>query len=162
LRQQSKTGAPKTTVKFGLEEVSEDVYGEKDRFCNSARHRCLCHFPRSTGSEQTPQPSGTGTVKFSDGKTITVDYSSPRMRGRKIFGNLVPYGEIWRTGANEATTFVIAENLVTVKGTSVPASNYTIFTVPNPDKWTLIINKHTGEGGTPSREAQPSSTGQAA
>ncbi len=89
-----------------------------------------------------PSPAAQAQCNFSDGKTITVDYSSPRMRGRKIFGNLVPYGEIWRTGANEATTFVIAENLVTVKGTSV-------FTVPNPDKWTLIINKHTGEGGTP-------------
>jgi Protein of unknown function (DUF2911) len=82
-----------------------------------------------------PSPAAQAQCKFSDGKTITVDYSSPRMRGRKIFGNLVPCGEIWRTGANEATTFVIAENLVTVKGTSVPAGNYTIFTVPNPDKW---------------------------
>jgi hypothetical protein len=75
-----------------------------------------------------PSPAAQAQCKFSDGKTITADYSSPRMRGRKIFGNLVPYGEIWRTGANEATTFVIAENLVTVKGTSVPAGNYTIFT----------------------------------
>jgi hypothetical protein len=71
------------------------------------------------------------------------------MRGRKIFGNLVPYGVVWRMGANEATTFVINENLITVKGTSVPVGDYTIFTVPNPDKWTLIINKHTGEDGMP-------------
>jgi Protein of unknown function (DUF2911) len=96
-----------------------------------------------------PSPAAQAQCKFSDGKTITVDYSSPRMKGRKIFGNLVPYGEVWRTGANEATTFVTNENLITVKGTNVPAGDYTIFTVPNPDNWTLIINKHTGEDGMP-------------
>jgi hypothetical protein len=61
----------------------------------------------------------------------------------------VPYGEVWRTGANEATTFVTNENLLMVKGSNVPAGSYTIFTVPDPDKWTLIINKHIGESGTP-------------
>jgi hypothetical protein len=101
------------------------------------------------GRGNRPSPPAQAQCKFSDGKTITVDYSSPRMRGRKIFGTLVPYGEVWRTGANEATTLVTNENLITVKGTSVPAGDYTIFTVPNPDKWTLIINKHTGEGGMP-------------
>jgi hypothetical protein len=101
------------------------------------------------GRGNRPSPPAQAQCKFADGKTITVDYSSPRMKGRKIFGNLVPYGEVWRTGANEATTFVTNDHLVTVKGTSVPAGNYTIFTVPNADKWTLIINKHTGEGGTP-------------
>ncbi len=51
-----------------------------------------------------PSPPAQAQCKFSDGKTITVDYSSPRAKGRKIFGGLVPYGEVWRTGANEATT----------------------------------------------------------
>jgi Protein of unknown function (DUF2911) len=88
------------------------------------------------GRSNQSSPPAQAQCKFSDGKTITVDYSSPRMRGRKIFGNLVPYGEVWRTGANEATTFVTNENLITVKGTSVPAGDYTIFTVPNPDKLT--------------------------
>src|SRR5438270_10739241 len=95
---------------------------------------CLVATAQQDKSKR-PSPAAQAHCKFSDGKTITVDYSSPRMRGRKIFGNLVPYGEIWRTGANEATTFVIAENLLTVAGTSVPAGNYTIFTIPNPDKW---------------------------
>jgi len=95
-----------------------------------------------------PSPPAQAQCKFSDGKTITVDYSSPRMKGRKIFGGLVPYGEVWRTGANDATTFVISGDLVTAK-TNIPAGNYTIFTVPNPDKWTLIINKQTGEWGIP-------------
>jgi Protein of unknown function (DUF2911) len=96
-----------------------------------------------------PSPAAQAQCKFSDGKTITVDYSSPRMKGRKIFGGLVPFGEVWRTGANEATTFATNENLITVKGTNMPAGSYTIFTVPEPDKWTLIINKRTGESGTP-------------
>ncbi|MGA9304638.1 MAG: DUF2911 domain-containing protein [Candidatus Sulfotelmatobacter sp.] len=96
-----------------------------------------------------PSPAAQAQCKFSDGKTITVNYSSPRARGRKIFGGLVPYGEVWRTGANEATAFVANENLIMVKGTSMPAGSYTIFTVPDPDKWTLIINKHVGESGTP-------------
>jgi hypothetical protein len=95
-----------------------------------------------------PSPPAQAQCKFSDGKTITVDYSSPRMKGRKIFGGLVPYGEVWRTGANEATAFVTTGDLITAK-TNIPAGNYTIFTVPAPDKWTLIINKQTGEWGIP-------------
>ena len=97
---------------------------------------------------QKPSPPAKAQCKLADGKTITVDYSSPRMKGRKIFGGLVPYGEVWRTGANDATTFVTTANL-TVGGKSVPAGNYTIFTIPNQDKWTLIINKKTGEWGIP-------------
>jgi len=95
-----------------------------------------------------PSPPASTQCSFSDGRTISVDYSSPRMNGRKIFGGLVPYGEIWRTGANEATTFVTTSDL-TVEGKDVPAGSYTIFTVPGQDKWTLIINKHTGEWGIP-------------
>jgi hypothetical protein len=83
-----------------------------------------------------------------DGATITVDYSSPRAKGRKIFGGLVPYGEVWRLGANEATTFVTT-SAVTVGGTQVPAGSYTLFAVPNADKWTLVISKKTGEWGVP-------------
>ena len=96
-----------------------------------------------------PSSPAQAQCKFSDGKTITVDYSSPRMKGRKIFGALVPYGEVWRTGANEATTFVTTTDLAAAKGTNIPAGNYTIFTIPESDKWTLIVNKHTGEWGTP-------------
>lgn len=95
-----------------------------------------------------PSPPAQAQCKFSDGKTITVDYSSPRAKGRKIFGGLVPYGEVWRTGANEATTFV-TDTDITANGTKIPAGHYTIFTVPEADKWTLILNKHTGEWGIP-------------
>jgi len=101
---------------------------------------------------QKPSPPAQAQCKFSDGKTITVDYSSPRMKGRKIFGDLVPFGEVWRTGANEATTFVTTANL-TVGGKGVPAGSYTIFTVPNQGSWTLIVNKKTGEWGIPYKYA---------
>ena len=70
------------------------------------------------------------------------------MRGRKIYGGLVPFGEPWRAGANEATTFVIDAD-VNVGGKAVPAGSYTLFTLPNPDKWSLIISKQTGEWGIP-------------
>jgi hypothetical protein len=93
-------------------------------------------------------PPATATCDLGGGKTIKTDYSSPRMKGRKIYGGLVPYGEVWRTGANEATTFVASAD-VQVGGTTVPAGSYTIFTVPNADKWSLIINKTTGEWGIP-------------
>lgn len=98
--------------------------------------------------EPPKSPPASATCKFADGHTIKVDYSSPRAKGRKIYGGLVPYGEVWRTGANEATSFVTDANL-TIDGKEVPAGKYTIFTVPNQDKWTLIVNKKTGEWGIP-------------
>jgi hypothetical protein len=94
-----------------------------------------------------PSPPASAECKFSDGKTVKIDYSSPRAKGRKIFGDLVPYGQIWRTGANEATTFATDGDVV-VGGQKVPAGSYTIFTVPEADKWTLVISKKTGEWGT--------------
>jgi len=96
---------------------------------------------------QRPSPPASASCDLGSGK-ITTDYSSPRMKGRKIFGELVPFGEVWRTGANDATTFVTTA-AVSVGGTAVPAGSYTIFTVPAADKWTLIVNKKTGEWGIP-------------
>jgi hypothetical protein len=95
-----------------------------------------------------PSPAASATCDLGGGKSIRTDYSSPRMKGRKIYGDLVPLGQVWRTGANEATTFVASADVV-VGGKTVPAGSYTIFTVPNADKWTLIINKKTGEWGIP-------------
>ncbi len=95
-----------------------------------------------------PSPPAKADCQFADGKTIHVDYSSPRMNNRKIYGELVPFGKVWRAGANEATTFVIDTD-VTVGGKAVPAGSYTLFAIPNADKWTLIISKKTGEWGIP-------------
>lgn len=108
---------------------------------------CLISSAQQDKSKR-PSPPAQAQCKFSDGKTITVDYSSPRAKGRKIFGELVPYGQVWRTGANEATTFVTTA-AVTAEGKDIAAGNYTIFTVPEQNKWTLIVSKHTGEWGIP-------------
>lgn len=94
-----------------------------------------------------PSPPAQATLDLGGGKSVTVDYSSPRAKGRKIYGDVVPLGKVWRTGANEATTFVATAD-ITVGGAAVPAGGYTIFTIPDKDKWTLIISKKTGEWGT--------------
>jgi Protein of unknown function (DUF2911) len=94
-----------------------------------------------------PSPPESVTCTLASGKTIKVDYSSPRVKGRKIYGSLVPYGLVWRAGANEATAFHTDVDL-TVGGKNVPAGDYTIFVVPTADKWSLIISKKTGEWGT--------------
>jgi hypothetical protein len=98
--------------------------------------------------ESILSPPAKTACKFSDGKTISVNYSSPRMRGRKIFGGLVPFGEVWRVGANEATTFETNSDVL-VGGKSVPAGHYTLFTMPTATAWKLIISKQTGEWGIP-------------
>ena len=98
-----------------------------------------------------PQDSTSNTAgeaaraqcKFSDEEAITVDYSNAHMGGRRIFGGVVPYGRVWRPSANGASTFVTDDDLVTVKGTNIPAGSYSFLIVPNPDKWMLIINKNT-------------------
>lgn len=100
------------------------------------------------GEAQAVSPAAKAGCKFADGKTITVNYSSPRMRGRKIFGDLVPFGEVWRAGADEATMFVTNGDVV-VGGKNVPAGRYTLFTLPAPAKWSLIVSKKIGEWGIP-------------
>ncbi|HKV04199.1 MAG TPA: DUF2911 domain-containing protein [Candidatus Acidoferrales bacterium] len=97
---------------------------------------------------QIASPPAKAECRFSDGKAIHVDYSSPRMRGRKIIGDLVPFGEPWRVGANEATTFVLDVD-ADVAGKLVPAGSYTLFALPTKTAWTLIISKQTGEWGIP-------------
>ena len=98
-------------------------------------------------------PPGTATFTFADGKTIAIDYSRPSVKGRKIFGGLVPYGQVWRTGANAATTMKTDTNL-TIGGANVPAGTYTLYSIPEDKKWTLIINKQTGQWGTAYDEKQ--------
>ena len=103
---------------------------------------------RAQAGGQAASPPAKAECKLADGKTIHIDYASPRMRGRKIFGGLVPYGEVWRAGANDATTFVIDADM-NVGGKAVPAGSYTLFTLPKEDGWTLIVSKDTGEWGVP-------------
>ena len=98
--------------------------------------------------QDKPSPAASASCDLGGGKTITTAYSSPRLKGRKMVGGKDPYGKVWRNGANNATTFVTSTDVV-VGGKSVPAGSYTLFVLPEPDKWTLIINKKTGEWGIP-------------
>ena len=84
------------------------------------------------------------------GAKITINYNSPRMRGRKIMGDLVPYGKEWRTGANPVTTLITTGNLK-IGTLAVPAGTYTLFTLPEAPgtPWLLIVSKKTGEWGIP-------------
>jgi hypothetical protein len=106
-------------------------------------------------AQQKPpaSPPGEASVKFDDGNTVTIKYSRPSMRGRKIYGELVPYGQVWRTGANAATSLTTSANL-DVGGTNVPAGNYTLYTLPGESSWQLIINKQTGQWGTEYQQGQ--------
>jgi hypothetical protein len=102
---------------------------------------------------QRPSPTDRAELTLND-KKITIEYSRPKIRDpktgqpRKIMGGLVPYGKVWRTGANEATALKTDTDL-DVNGTAVPVGAYTLFTIPEPDHWTLIISKKIGEWGIP-------------
>jgi hypothetical protein len=91
-------------------------------------------------------PPATASVVIS-GKKLTIAYSAPSMRGRKIMGGLVPYGHWWRTGADSATTFQTEADL-DIGGLKVPKGTYTIYTLPGAKEWQLIVNKQTGQFGT--------------
>lgn len=103
--------------------------------------------PQAQNAKPLASPAAHAEVTL-NGKTITIHYNSPRMRGRKIMGELVPYGKQWRTGANPATSFVTEGDLM-VGDLHVPAGKYTLGTLPEPPgtPWQLIINKQTGQWG---------------
>jgi hypothetical protein len=98
----------------------------------------------------SPHETAKATV---DGATIAIDYGRPYMKGRKIFGGLVPFGQVWRTGADEATTLTTDKGLV-FGSLAVPAGKYTLFTIPGEKEWTLVINKQIGQWGTQYDQAQ--------
>ena len=79
--------------------------------------------------------------------TVDINYNAPSVRGRKIWGGLEAYGEVWRTGANNATTFSINQD-ITIDGTVLPAGTYALFTIPEKDQWTIIINKEADQWGS--------------
>ncbi len=92
---------------------------------------------------RTPAPSPLQTIKQDFGLgNIEISYSRPAMKGRKIFGDLVPYGNVWRTGANSATTLQFSDE-VTIGGVKLAPGKYGLLSIPNKDSWTLIITKQT-------------------
>ena len=98
-------------------------------------------FSVSSQSIKMPPPSPPQTIKQDFGiSSIELSYSRPGVKGRKVFGDLVPYGNVWRTGANSATTIDFADN-VNHWWTKVPAGKYGLLTIPDKDNWTIIITK---------------------
>ncbi len=93
---------------------------------------------------EVPAPSVKAKVEQRVGLTdFTVDYSSPGMKGRKIWGDLVPYGELWRTGANAATKLTASRDF-TFGGQAVPAGTYSVLTIPTESSWTVVLSKNSG------------------
>jgi tetratricopeptide (TPR) repeat protein len=96
---------------------------------------------------KTPTPSPMQTIKQSFALTdISIEYYRPSAKGRTIFGDLVPFGKIWRTGANGATKLTFGED-VTIEGNKVPAGTYALYTIPNKDKWEILFYKDLKLGG---------------
>ncbi|HSF46707.1 MAG TPA: DUF2911 domain-containing protein [Chitinophagaceae bacterium] len=92
---------------------------------------------------KTPSPSTSQTVKQEFGLgTVELSYSRPNMKGRKIYGDLVPYNAVWRTGANSATTLTFSDEVI-IGGTKVPAGKYGLLTIPGANEWTIVISKQT-------------------
>ena len=108
--------------------------------------------PQQEDKSKRPSPPGTADCTI-NGKKVTIDYSRPFLKGRKLGTDLAPYGKVWRTGANEATTFTTAIAL-DIGGAKVPAGTYTLYTLPSEGTWKLIINKQTGQWGTEYHQEQ--------
>ncbi len=92
-----------------------------------------------------PSPLSVVTMKYKD-SYVKVTYGRPHKKGRDIFGSLVPYGQIWRTGANEATEITITNDML-IGSDKLEAGTYTIFSIPGKDRWTIIFNKDLGQWG---------------
>lgn len=105
-------------------------------------------FLSSSFAQELPQPSPRSELEQRVGLTdVTIDYSRPGVKEREIFGGLVPYDELWRTGANKATSIEFSKS-VRIQDKEVPAGKYSFFTIPGKQKWTLILNKKTELWGT--------------
>lgn len=103
---------------------------------------------RAQSSLETPAPSPKAKVEQRVGVTdLAVEYSSPAVKGRKIWGALVPLDQLWRTGANAATKLTASRDF-TVGGKQVPAGSYALYTIPGKTSWTVILNSNWNTGGT--------------
>lgn len=105
---------------------------------------CIDAQQNSTTSQQAQQPQSPRDTVV--GKGVSISYGQPSKRGRKIFGELVPYGKVWRTGANEATEITFDSD-VEFGGKQVKAGTYSLFTIPNENEWTIILNSSRKQWG---------------
>lgn len=103
-------------------------------------------FGQEQKKKARPSPPAETSVDV-NGKKIAIKYSAPSMRGRKIFGELVPFGQVWRAGANEATA-LHTDAALSIGNLSVPSGDYTFYVLPTATSWELIVNKQTGQWGT--------------
>ena len=104
--------------------------------------------PAAAQQLELPRPSPLAKVSQVVGITeIAVEYSSPAVKGRKVWGGIIPLGELWRTGANSATKVTFSKDVV-IADKPVPAGTYALFTIPAKDSWTVILNKNPNQGGT--------------
>lgn len=105
-----------------------------------------CSFAFAQGDKANrPSPPATASGKVGQAN-VTINYSSPAVKGRKIWGELVPYGKVWRAGANEATVFETDKD-IKVEGKTLPAGKYSLFATPGEKEWTIIFNSETGQWG---------------
>ena len=104
----------------------------------------LSTFAQGDKASRPSQPA-TASGKIGDA-TITINYSSPSTKGRTIWGELVPYGKVWRAGANEATLFE-TDKAIKIDGKTLPAGKYTLFALPGETDWQFIFNSQTGQWG---------------
>ena len=114
---------------------------------------CITSLVTAQNEDKSKRPSppatATGTV---NGATITIDYSSPAVKGRKIWGGLVPYDSVWRAGANEATLFTTSKQ-IQVEGKTLPAGKYSIYAIPRQNEWVFIFNSKIGQWGVKDDES---------
>jgi hypothetical protein len=92
----------------------------------------------------SPKAKATGKA---GNASVTIDYGQPSVKGRKVFGDLVPYAKVWRTGANEATVFETDSDIM-VEGKSLAKGKYGLFTIPGEKEWTIIFNKTWNQWGS--------------
>jgi hypothetical protein len=103
------------------------------------------HSSAQEDKSKRPSPPAVATGKIKDA-IITIDYSSPSVKGRKIWGGLVPYNTLWRAGANEATIFTTSKD-IEVEGKKLPAGKYSLFMTPGEKEWSVFFNSETGQWG---------------
>jgi hypothetical protein len=104
-----------------------------------------------TDKSKRPSPPAIVTQTLKSGAVVSIDYSQPSLKGRKIGSELAPYGKVWRTGANEATVFETSKDLK-IGSNVLPAGKYSLYTIPGEKEWSIIFNKTWKQSGTAYKE----------
>jgi hypothetical protein len=100
-----------------------------------------------------PSPPAKATATLNNGATVTIDYSQPSVKGRTIGKEIAPYGKVWRTGANEATSFEVSKD-VKIEGQALKAGKYGLYSIPGEKEWTIIFNKGWEQSGLDYKEGE--------